>query len=167
VRGRITGREQVIAECERPEFEQRLVRCRGLQKKQSLRTRAKSECPDGRFIIRSASHHSRIGCALFYLLKRTTIAPITSPFLKSLFGLFLSYKWDGPAENEWVATLAGKLAERGWDVVFDRYRDETADRTVEEFISRIVTCHVFLAVATRGKQQRSWCPWWVTLISGE
>jgi tetratricopeptide (TPR) repeat protein len=62
--------------------------------------------------------------------------------------LFLSYKWDGPAENEWVATLAGKLAERGWDVVFDRYRDETADRTVEEFISRIVTCHVFLAVAT-------------------
>ncbi|UCE49215.1 MAG: tetratricopeptide repeat protein [Phycisphaerales bacterium] len=62
--------------------------------------------------------------------------------------LFLSYKWGTEAENEWVATLAGKLAERGWDVVFDRYRDETVDRSVESFVSRIATCRVFLAVAT-------------------
>lgn len=62
--------------------------------------------------------------------------------------MFLSYKWGSPEENEWVATLAGKLAERGWDVVFDRYRDETVDRSVEEFVSRIATCRVFLAVAT-------------------
>lgn len=62
--------------------------------------------------------------------------------------LFLSYKWGSAAENEWVATLAGKLAERGWDVVFDRYRDETVDRSVEDFVSRIASCRVFLAVAT-------------------
>jgi tetratricopeptide (TPR) repeat protein len=62
--------------------------------------------------------------------------------------LFLSYKWGTEAENQWVATLAGKLSERGWDVIFDRYRDETVDRSVESFVSRIATCRVFLAVAT-------------------
>src|SRR5262249_17979445 len=62
--------------------------------------------------------------------------------------MFLSYKWGSPVENEWLATLAQKLAQRGWDVVFDRYRNETVDRSVEEFVSRIATCRVFLAVAT-------------------
>ena len=32
--------------------------------------------------------------------------------------------------------------------VFDRYRDETVDRSVEAFLSRIITCRVFLAIAT-------------------
>jgi hypothetical protein len=62
--------------------------------------------------------------------------------------VFLSYKWGNRVENEWVATLASKLVERGWDVVFDRYRDEAIDRSIEEFVSRIATCRVFLAIAT-------------------
>lgn len=62
--------------------------------------------------------------------------------------MFLSYKWGSTAENDWVARLAQKLAERRWEVVFDGYRDETVDRSVEEFVSRIVTCRVFLAIAT-------------------
>jgi hypothetical protein len=31
--------------------------------------------------------------------------------------LFLSYKWGSDSENAWVAQLAQRLAERGWDVV--------------------------------------------------
>ena len=62
--------------------------------------------------------------------------------------LFLSYKWGTKEENAWVARLAGKLEERGWDIVFDGNRDQSVDRTVEELVSRLVTCRVFLAVAT-------------------
>jgi tetratricopeptide (TPR) repeat protein len=62
--------------------------------------------------------------------------------------LFLSYKWGSEAENAWVSRLAAALAGRGWDVVFDRYRDESVDRSVEEFVARIGGCSVFLAVAT-------------------
>jgi tetratricopeptide (TPR) repeat protein len=64
--------------------------------------------------------------------------------------LFLSYKWGSDSENAWVAQLAQRLAERGWDVVFDQYRDETADRSVEDFVSRLVTCRVFVAVLSPG-----------------
>jgi TIR domain len=60
--------------------------------------------------------------------------------------LFLSYKWGSEAENAWVAQLAQRLTRHGWDVVFDKWRDEVADRSVEEFVSRLVTCRVFVAV---------------------
>ena len=78
--------------------------------------------------------------------------------------LFLSYKWGSDKANQWVARLAEKLARRGWDVVFDGYRDETVDRSVEKFVSRIGTCRVFLAIATpeyiahaiNPSQQPSW-----------
>jgi tetratricopeptide (TPR) repeat protein len=62
--------------------------------------------------------------------------------------LFVSYKWGSADENARVARVADALSARGWDVVFDRYRDESVDRTVEEFVSRIVSCAVFVAVAT-------------------
>lgn len=60
--------------------------------------------------------------------------------------LFLSYKWASETENAWVAQLAQHLKKHGWDVVFDQLRDETADRSVEEFVSRLVSCRVFVAV---------------------
>jgi len=60
--------------------------------------------------------------------------------------LFLSYKWGSSKEDAWVSDLAHELTTRGWDVVFDRERDESVDRTVEEFVSRLVTCRVFVAV---------------------
>jgi hypothetical protein len=60
--------------------------------------------------------------------------------------LFVSYKWGSPEEDAWIADLACALAERGWDVVFDRRRDESVDRTVEEFVARLVNCRVFVAV---------------------
>jgi tetratricopeptide (TPR) repeat protein len=62
--------------------------------------------------------------------------------------LFVSYKWGDDVENDRVARIADGLSARGWDVVFDRYRDETVDRSVEEFVSRIASCSVFFAVAT-------------------
>lgn len=64
--------------------------------------------------------------------------------------LFLSYKWGTEAENAWVAQLAQRLMKHGWDVVFDRQRDETADREVEDFVSRLVSCRVFVAVLSPG-----------------
>ena len=64
--------------------------------------------------------------------------------------LFLSYKWGNDSENAWVAQLAQRLTKHGWDVVFDQYRDQTADRSVEEFVSRLVTCRVFVAVLSPG-----------------
>jgi tetratricopeptide (TPR) repeat protein len=60
--------------------------------------------------------------------------------------LFLSYKWGSAEENAWVKDLADCLTARGWDVVYDQRRDESEDRTVEEFVSRLVTCRVFVAV---------------------
>jgi Flp pilus assembly protein TadD len=60
--------------------------------------------------------------------------------------LFLSYKWGSVVEDAWVRDLAERLTRRGWDVVFDRQRDETVDRTVEAFVSRLVKCRVFVAV---------------------
>jgi len=60
--------------------------------------------------------------------------------------LFLSYKWGREVENAWVAQLAQRLTTRGYDIVFDQLRDETADRSVEEFVSRLVSCRVFVAV---------------------
>ena len=60
--------------------------------------------------------------------------------------LFLSYKWGSEAENAWVAQLAERLTKHGWDVVFDKWRNETADRSVEEFVSRLATCRVFVGV---------------------
>jgi len=54
--------------------------------------------------------------------------------------LFLSYKWGSEAENAWVTQLAQRLTKHGWDVVFDQLRDETSDRSVEEFVSRRCGC---------------------------
>lgn len=72
----------------------------------------------------------------------------SSPEADSLYPprLFLSYKWGSPEEDAWVGDLAHELSKRGWDVVFDRERDESVDRTVEEFVSRLVSCRVFVAV---------------------
>jgi tetratricopeptide (TPR) repeat protein len=42
--------------------------------------------------------------------------------------------------------LAQDLTKRGWDVVFDRKRDETVDPNVEDFVSRLTNCRVFVAV---------------------
>lgn len=60
--------------------------------------------------------------------------------------LFLSYKWGSAAENAWVRDLAERLTKCGWDVVFDQWRDETVDRTVEEFVSRLADCRIFVGV---------------------
>jgi hypothetical protein len=60
--------------------------------------------------------------------------------------LFLSYKWGGAAENAWVFDLASRLTNHGWEVVFDRWRDETLDRSVEEFVSRLAASRIFVAV---------------------
>jgi hypothetical protein len=73
-------------------------------------------------------------------------AASTDPDLQYPPRLFLSYKWGNEVENAWVAQLAQRLVKHGWDVVFDRFRDETADRSVEEFVSRLVSCRVFVAV---------------------
>lgn len=62
--------------------------------------------------------------------------------------LFLAYKWGTETHNGWVRDLARKLTSRGWDVVVDAFRDETVDRSVEDFVSRIITCRVFAAVIT-------------------
>jgi tetratricopeptide (TPR) repeat protein len=60
--------------------------------------------------------------------------------------LFLSYKWGNEKEDAWVMQLAADLTQRGWDVVFDRKRDETVDPNVEDFVSRLTNCRVFVAV---------------------
>ena len=78
--------------------------------------------------------------------------------------LFLSYKWGSDAENAWVADLAQRLSKHGWEVVFDQFRDETADRSVEEFVSRLMNCRVFVAVLSPAfhesaivAKRASWC----------
>ena len=60
--------------------------------------------------------------------------------------LFLSYKWGNEKEDVWVARLAEDLTKRGWDLVFDQRRDQTVDPRVEDFISRLANCRVFVAV---------------------
>ena len=60
--------------------------------------------------------------------------------------LFLSYKWGNEKEDAWVMRLAEDLTKRGWDLVFDRRRDETVDPNVEDFVARLATCRVFVAV---------------------
>ncbi len=62
--------------------------------------------------------------------------------------LFLAYKWGDEVYNAWVRGVADKLTANGWDVVFDAFRDESADRLVEDFVARILTCRVFAAVVT-------------------
>jgi hypothetical protein len=62
--------------------------------------------------------------------------------------LFLAYKWGDEVHNAWVRGVAEKLAANGWDVVFDAFRDESADPIVEDFVARILTCRVFAAVVT-------------------
>jgi hypothetical protein len=62
--------------------------------------------------------------------------------------LFLAYKWGDEVHNAWVRGVAEKLTANGWAVVFDAYRDESADRLVEDFVARILTCRVFAAVIT-------------------
>src|SRR5262249_42322414 len=73
-------------------------------------------------------------------------AASADPDLQYPLRLFLSYKWGSETENAWVAQLPQRLTKHGWDVVFDQPRDETADRSVEEFVSRLVSCRVFVAV---------------------
>lgn len=60
--------------------------------------------------------------------------------------LFLSYKWGDEEENALVHGIADKLRRNGWDVVCDASRDEEVDRTVEDFVSRLVNCKVFAAI---------------------
>lgn len=60
--------------------------------------------------------------------------------------LFLSYKWGNEKQDAWVMQLADDLTKRGWDVVFDRKRDETVDPKVEDFVSRLANCRVFVAI---------------------
>ena len=64
--------------------------------------------------------------------------------------LFLSYKWGEDAENAWVHRVADKLRRNGWEVICDASRDKEVDRTVEEFVSRLVNCKVFAAVIDPG-----------------
>ena len=62
--------------------------------------------------------------------------------------LFLAYKWGEDAFNRWVSRIAATLTANGWDVVFDAFRDESVDRLVEDFVARLLTCRVFVAVIT-------------------
>jgi len=62
--------------------------------------------------------------------------------------IFVSYKWGTDAQNRWVGKLAEGIRARGFAVVYDGYRDETEDHDVEDFVSRIADCSVFVAVIT-------------------
>ena len=60
--------------------------------------------------------------------------------------LFLSYKWGDKKEDAWVVQLADILTQRGWDLVFDRRRDETVDPNVEDVVSRLTNWHVVTSI---------------------
>src|SRR3954467_5514952 len=62
--------------------------------------------------------------------------------------IFLSYKWESESHRNDAAALADALMAAGWDVVIDRDFDVARHRTVEEFVARLVTCRIFLALAT-------------------
>ena len=66
--------------------------------------------------------------------------------------VFVSYRWGGKADDEWVARLARELETRANAVVFDRAA--TAALTVPELVSRIANCHVFLSVLDPGYVER-------------
>jgi tetratricopeptide (TPR) repeat protein len=62
--------------------------------------------------------------------------------------IFLSYKWESDELKAWVTSLADELMAVGWNLVFDRDYDQRIHRTVEEFISQLMGCGIFLAIAT-------------------
>ncbi|HEY3484460.1 MAG TPA: TIR domain-containing protein, partial [Ilumatobacteraceae bacterium] len=70
------------------------------------------------------------------------------PDLVSPPRVFVSYKWESDEHRAWAAALADALIDMGWEVVADRDFDPTVHRTVEEFVARLVSCGVFLAIAT-------------------
>jgi Flp pilus assembly protein TadD len=67
-------------------------------------------------------------------------------------GIFVSYRWGNPAENEWTAGLARQLKARGYPVIFDR--DKPSDLDVPEMVSKIADCRYFLAILDSGYAER-------------
>lgn len=61
--------------------------------------------------------------------------------------IFISYRWQDDASDDWVAKLALELEARGNVVDFDRQlARQTRPPTVPQLVARIAACHVFLAV---------------------
>ncbi len=68
-------------------------------------------------------------------------------------GIFVSYRWGSPEENQWVADLAHELKRRGYPVLFDR--DEPQENVdVPQIVSRIADCRYFIAVIDPGYNER-------------
>ncbi len=88
------------------------------------------------------------------------IALLANASLKKLFnpfwigcppGIFLSYKWNGPASKDYVQQLHDYLVGLGYHVFFDRNElSEDADTytDVPAFISNVANCQYYLLVLT-------------------
>jgi tetratricopeptide (TPR) repeat protein len=69
--------------------------------------------------------------------------------------VFISYRWGTDEENRWVYDLADQLRERGYEVLYDKFLDQSARETVVgEIVSRIASCHIFLMIVDPGYIER-------------
>jgi hypothetical protein len=65
--------------------------------------------------------------------------------------VFVAYKWEDEAHNAWVHALAGRLKDRGYQVLLDQdhlARDASNFHDVPAYIARLVDCDIVLAVVT-------------------
>ncbi|MGZ5189424.1 MAG: TIR domain-containing protein [Flavisolibacter sp.] len=86
------------------------------------------------------------------LLANASIKKLFNPFwIGCPPGIFLSYKWNGPASRDYVQQLHDYLTGLGYHVFFDRNElSEDADTytSVPEFISNVANCQYYLIVLT-------------------
>lgn len=68
--------------------------------------------------------------------------------------VFLSYRWQAEAENDWVAELAAELRTRGYGVMFDRDLPQTDTPNVPQIVSRVAECRYFVAIVDPGYLER-------------
>jgi Flp pilus assembly protein TadD len=61
---------------------------------------------------------------------------------------FVSYKWGTPSEDAWAHDLAGFLGSIGWTIMLDAHRDPVEALSVEEFVVRMSSCRLCVAVLT-------------------
>jgi ribosomal protein S27E len=69
--------------------------------------------------------------------------------------VFISYRWGTEEENAWVEDLARQLRERGYEVLYDKFLDQSGNEAdVAEIVSRIASCHIFLMIVDPGYIER-------------
>lgn len=64
--------------------------------------------------------------------------------------VFLSYRWQDDARNDWVADLGARLKARGYDVFRDRDLPQDRPPNVPDITSRVADCRYFVAIVDPG-----------------